>query len=269
MNYLQTITLFLLLLSSKAFSQNKKFITELSNKVKEVLNDDWFIEVVNDGFNVYFCRSCNENYQKWADETGFIKGYILVEPLVEKDRYEFFKTELADSISYYSTVSMYDGIFDPSQADSIQHHAKKKFYRKNGILKFEIRLESKWSDNKIKEIQTKNNLLKKEILKESLYKSSINMFSDYRFNLPDDQWKTRTTAFDFYFQRLPYTSAFYDYSIFITPEKPYYSSVKPMYVDNSDEHYYENKENFIEAERCQALRIIALTLGIPDFVIVN
>ena len=250
-----------------SFSQTKEqqlFVENICNNVKQVIGDEWFISQTNEGFDVYYCRTCNENYQKWLNEKNRFWKEHYDTPISQSKRYEFFSPELADSVSYYATVSRPSRAFD----DTLNSEFDRDWYKKNGILKIQVRFEKKWTDEAYCEVEQKNELLKTEMLKEPLYKASMDMFSDCRFWLPELYWKQRTASCDFFFQRLPYKSCFYDYSIFIVPDKPYFFT-DVLYVDSADEFYYKNKNNFIEDERCKILKIIAVSLGITDFKLVN
>lgn len=267
---MKSILLFLLLsVSQNLFAQDKpsnEELTEICNKVEQVIGEDWFVHQTKNGFDVYFCRTCNENYQKWVKNNDFSLGtenhatYITL-----KDRYNFFKPELADSVSYFTTVSRPPHPF----IDTSQKRNFNVEYPSNGILKFTFSVDRKWSTKKVNDTQTNNDSLKAEILSTPIYKTGMGVFSDYRFWLPESYLRQRTEKrYDFYFERLPYTSCWYDYSIFFEQDKPYFFC-EVVYVDPNEEHYFGNSKIFIEDERCRTLKIIALTLGINDFTLVN
>ena len=269
---MKSALLFLIVILSqsinKLYAQQKpsnEELTEICNKVEQVIGEDWFVHQTNNGFEVYFCRSCNENYQKWVNEQEFFHRPVHDTPISDKKRYNFFKPELADSVSYYSLVSNIPRPFD----DPLRDEHLKECYQKNGVLKFTFRLERKWGTKKVNDAQTNNELLKTQILSTPLYKTGMGIFSDYRFWLPESYLRQRTEKhYDFYFERLPYTSCWYDYSIFFEQDKPFFFSAV-MFVNPSEEKYFDNKANFIEDERCRTLKIIALTLGINDFTLIN
>ena len=251
------------------FAQQKpsnEELTEICNKVEQVIGEDWFVHQTNNGFEVYFCRSCNENYQKWVKNNDFSLGTENhATHFTQKDRYNFFKPELADSMSYFGTVSQLVHPF----IDSAQLRNFKAEYPNNGIMKFVFKIDRKWTEKKVSDAAANNELLKTEILSTPLYKTSMDIFSDYRFWLPESYLRQRTEkGYDFYFERLPYSSCWYDYSIFIEQDKPWFYC-EPAYVDPSEENYPGNPRIFIEDERCRTLKIIALTLGINDFTLIN
>ncbi|ASS50626.1 MAG: hypothetical protein A3D31_13770 [Candidatus Fluviicola riflensis] len=264
---MKSILLFLLLLVSQNLiaQPSDEELTEICNKVEQVIGEDWFVHQTKSGFEVYFCRSCNENYQKALQEGQLLGWENHNTPISQKDRYKFFKLELADSVSYYSLVSNIARPFD----DPLRDEHLKEYYQKNGVVKFTFKFERKWGVQKVNDTQANNELLKAEILSTPLYKTGMGIFSDYRFWLPESYLRQRTEErYDFYFEQLPYTSCWYDYSIFFEQDKPFFFS-EVMFVNPSEEKYYDNHANFIEDERCRTLKIIALTLGINDFTLIN
>jgi|GEM_PF-5982283 len=245
--------------AQQEMSQEK--ITEIGNKVQEVIGEHWYVYEADNGFDIYYCRSLQQQYQAWADKNPELvfEGQPLAESLQA-----FFKPEMADSVSYYAILSLSAKSFDDPQQD-VKDRIR---FRKNGVLKFGIRFEAAWSPEKIEKIQQKNNLLKEAILAEPIYKTSLDIFADYRYWLPEERWRDRTQPYDFYFQRLPYTSAWYPYAVFITPDKPYFFC-DVLYADPSNPQYYKDAQNFIEQERCKTLQVVAFCLGISDFRLLN
>lgn len=250
---------FIVFATSEVKAQNisKPVLDSLCDEMEQLLGDDWFISRTKHGFNVYFCRSCQEEYKQYLNENDWPHW---------KTKYDFFSLEKLDSVAYYPTVSAYGSI--NTSSDSLYDASMKVFYKADDILMFEIQIERKWEEKKYDSIYSNNELLKTEILKEPLYKSNENIFSDYRFWLPSSHWKNRTKELNLFFQRLPYSSLTLDYSIFIIPDKPYYFC-NPFYVDKTDSEYYDNKANELDAERRKTLKIIALVLGVHDYQIVN
>lgn len=243
----------------------KEEITQICLKTEKLIGEEWFLQQSENGFVVYFCRSCNEKYQKWISDEKLADNQVDSLSL-RKGRQLFFKPEFVDSVSYYGTVSRPTMSFDATEDE--KNNYNKNWYKRNGVLKFEIRFEEKWSDEKIIELQKNNCLLEGEILKIPLLKSNTNIFSDYRFWLPEDYFKLRTAAYDFYFERLPYASTLFDYSVFIIPDKPFFFC-DVLYVNKSNDLYFNVEANFIEEERLKTLKIIVLSLGINDYKIVN
>ena len=255
--------LFLLAYSFNGFSQkiSSEKLELIRSEVQSVLGDDWFLTPTESGFKVTFCRSCQKRYVDSCNSNELTM-------FLRRSRDSFFSPDKADSVCYYTTVSNPPHPFYDDKNDSIRHLAMLETYIANGILSFEIRIEKKWSDKKVQEIAARNDTLKTEILKEPLYKTSMDIFSDYRFWLPDEYLKQRTKKYSFYFERLPYSSEGYDYSIFIIQDKPYYFC-SPLYVDKNDRYFYDNISNELENERRRTLKIIALALGILDFKVIN
>lgn len=259
MRVLQILLSFLLLCSIKTHAQStKKLLDSLYNEIEFLIGDEWYFEPTQNGFKVTFCRSCKENFISYQNTTDFFSR--------ELTREDFFQAELIDSICYYTNVSAFTDV------SNLTHEEKNKFlaerYKANNILHFEVTFSNKWSKEKIETVISKNNQLKDSILREPLYKSNMGIFSDYRYWLPTDQWRKRTKGLNFYFERLPYKSILIDKSIFILHNKPFYFAI-PMLVDKNDPEYFFKHENQLEDERRRSLKIIALALGIHDYIIVN
>jgi hypothetical protein len=237
-------------------------LTEICNKIEQVIGEDWFVCQTTNGFEVYFCRTCNQNYQKWVKEDRLLDSENHDTPIYLKDRYNFFKPELADSVSYFTRISGYDN----RVIDTTKELRMKDYYPNNGILKFIVRIDQQWSTEKVNDVLAQNEILKTEILLTPLYKTNENIFSDYRYYLPDAGFKHRTEKrYDFYFERLPYSSCWLDYSIFIEQNNYY----EVMYADMLEDQYFSNPRIFMDDERYRTLKIIALTLGITDFTLIN
>jgi len=243
----------------KVYAQsNQKIIDSLYDEIEFLIGDDWYFEQTKTGFNVTFCRSCQENFNSYQETTDFFSR--------ELTRDDFFQLELIDSISYYTHVSSYSNLSNHTREEKNKFLAE--FYKADDILHFELTLSKKWTKEKIESVLSKNNQLKDSILREPLYKSNMGVFSDYRYWLPTNQWRSRTEGLNFYFERLPYESMIIDKSIFILHNKPFYFA-EPMLVDKNDPEYFYYHENNLEDERRRTLKIIALVLGIHDYVIVN
>ena len=234
----------------------EKVLNEVTQNLDQLLGDDWFIYNTESGFEVYFCRSCKFRKDSSVDVT--LREYSNI-----PEKIDFFEPHMADSVSYYTLINSYDPT--PRTEDEI-HEYLVQFYAKDDILKIEIRFDELWSKEKIKSIQAKNDALKKAILKSPLYHSNEEIFSDYRFWLPKDNWRKRTKDFDYYFEQLPYKSLLYDYSIFIDSNRPFYFA-GVMFPNPEQSDFYNREENFIEKDKNRTLRIIALALGIHDFTI--
>lgn len=251
-------SLFILICGTVQTQVNDKVLDSLYKEVEFLIGDSWFFEETKNGFKVTFCRSCKDAYNNYLDTTS-----IVNRPL---NRDYFFKEELIDSVANYSTVSRSPMGFNTSKEEKIAYNTA--MYKPDGILSFNVRIEKKWSQKKWSEVLARNNQLKDSILKQPLYKTNMAIFSDYRYWLPEDYLKQRTSGLDFYFERLPYESSIINKSIFIEHNKKNYFS-EPMLVDKQDPEFFNKNENHLEDERKRTLKIIALVLGIDDYVFVN
>ena len=260
------ITLLLLSFSSESFAQHnisKKELEEIYNKVEQVIGEDWFIHPQPKGFDIYFCRSCREEFDHWkhSDSVIYLSEGILT-PFRYKDRYKFFSPEKADSMAYYTTVNMYG--YDIGWPDDKRDSLMRNYYKPETNLCIQYRFEKKWNTKDSLEVATKNEVLAKEIMENSIYSTMPHMFSDYRFWVPEKYVLRHATINTYGFERLPYSSDTYHYSIFFTIDNPSYFCA-PMYVDKSDPYYFERDENHLEKERDRLLLILGYTLGLNDF----
>lgn len=243
-----------------SFKPKLDSIDSLIIRVQNTLSKEWFVEKKANGFDVFFCRSCNENYIDSINNTPSYNRKNIQNNASFKffTREHFFERNGPDSVSYYSTVSQ-----------EFSTNEIRKYYEANGVMKIMVRLEQKWSKKKYKSIQNKNNTLKNEITKKSLGKSNMTIFEDYRFWVPNQPWLlNRIKDYDFSFQQLPYTSDWFEYSIFIYQDKPT-QFCNIMYCDPLDNLYYKNKRNKLEHERLTALTSIAYALGIKNYKVLN
>lgn len=248
-------------LSASVFGQKKSDVLDsLIAEVELLIGEEWYLEETTDGFQVTFCRSCNERFLAK-------KNIILEDPFeVFSDRGAFFNEALFDSVSYYSTVN--PALIPSKWSDEERIAYFTDLYQPDHILRFEIRFEKKWKQSEIDRVQARNDELRDSILRTPLLFSNESIFSDYRYWLPKDQWRRRITQLDFYFEPLPYSSSILDKSIFIEHNKPFFFS-EPMLVDKNDTNYFDKHQNFLEDERKRTLKIIALVLGIQDYQIIE
>lgn len=255
-------TFLLLLMFSANWSNGQKLSNEVLDSIRieieELIGRDWFLTPTESGFTISFCRSCHEEYIRSVSSQG------KYEWLNEPSRGDFFDLARMDSICYVGCC--YLG-FNPKDSEAELHRESLERYKANGVMSFEVSFEKKWKEERYFKVQSQNELLKEEILKTPLYKTDMDIFSDYRFFLPREYLRDRTTKFDFYFERLPYTSEFLDCSIFIIQNKPF--GTIPMYVDKGDSYYYNNESNRIESERSRTLKMVALALGIRDYNVLD
>lgn len=260
MKSLITITLIILLTlsfnisaqSSEIFSSKKlDFIDSLISKVSNTVNENWYLVKQEKGFDIYYCKSCTDQYyDSLKNQKGFNR--LLM------DRYDIFNEQGPDSVCYYSSVS-YEYTDDISEI--------RNSYKNNGIMKISVKLEKTWSHKKIKHIKAHNDSIKNDIIQKPLGKSNKDIFSDYRFWLPNNQLLLKQSNKG-NFIRLPYSSYWYDYSIFITPDKPsFFCSI--MYIDKNDDYFFSNPKNNLEKERSVLLHSLANCMGINDFKIIR
>lgn len=230
------ISLTLVKKGNKGFYNNIKTET---NKLDLLLNENWDTKIIDSGFVVFYDRA----------------------KLVERYAGYFFKDNIPDSISWYSLVGSF--IYKPS------NEYLREQYSKNGVLSIEVTFQPKWTNEDVSRVQMKNDILKDKILEQPVFKTSERLFSDYRFWLPlKRNWGSRTKMYDYYFERLPYESVTSMYSILINSGKPFYFA-RPLYVDDNDSLFFQNNDNDLENEYNRTLRIVAISLGIQDFEIIN
>lgn len=58
---------------------SKKELEDIYNKVEQVIGDDWFIHPQPSGFDIYFCRSCRQEFDRWkhsGDAIYFSEGVM-------------------------------------------------------------------------------------------------------------------------------------------------------------------------------------------------
>lgn len=234
-------------------------IDSLYNEIDLLTGESWYLERTERGFKLTFCRSCAEKYNLYLDSSDSFHRQL--------SRNDFFLEHQFDSISYFPTSSHIPMPYNWSENDKTDYFTK--LYIPQTVLQFEVKIEQKWSDQEYDLVLRKNNELKEAILKEQIFKSNLNIFSDYRFWLPSGEWKTRTEEFNYYFERLPYSSlTIINKSIFIEHNKPSFFC-EPMLVDKNDDTFFDKNQNNLENERRRTLKIIALTLGVHDYRVVN
>ncbi|MFK7783891.1 MAG: hypothetical protein AB8B56_02185 [Crocinitomicaceae bacterium] len=233
-------------------------LDSLYEEVENLIGDSWYLEETKDGFIVTFCRSCKENYNQYLEERDNFQW--------SPERSDFFSADRIDSVSYRSGLSAIPVSPNLSKKEKIAYFTE--LNQPNAILQFRVRIKSKWTESKYEKILKRNDLLKQAILKEPMFKTSKDIFSDYRFWLPKDYWKRRTQEFDFYFERLPYSSLIMDNSVFIEHNIPNFFG-RPLLVAKGDQEFYKKMDNNLESEQNRTLKIIALALGIHDYQIVN
>ncbi len=241
------------------------------DQFSQTLSENWFVSRSESSIFLTYCRSCQEIYERSIDSLILLNNtradssreYKMKEmrehvkwgEYPSRWRESIFKQRGPDSVSFYSPLGRG---FGPSTQED---------YQPEDILQIEIRFEPLWSDKQIQKVWSRNDTLKAEILKEPLYKTVIS-FDDYRAFLPQDYLKARTKRLDYYFERLPYKSKKYKYSIFIsTTEKELCTEV--ILVDKSDPLYFLKHENNLEREKASALIVVAYVLGLEDFKYIN
>ncbi len=255
-----TIVTLLLFISSLTFAQVGKnpFIDSVTTKVKALLPKNWFVVQNTTGFSVYYCRSCAE-YEtvKLKEENATASS--------EKIALNYFTTHGADSVSFYSMLSP-DYIYkaDPSAplSDSEKKEARGK-YKPADILKLDVVFTTKWENAHYDSIKNNNELLREKVLAQLPAKRSPKEFDDFRYWVPGKEWNSITQQ-SFSFERLPYQSSWYNYSVFIIPHLPFYDC-SILYCDKKDPDYYTNPDNDMNREYSMIQGIIAYALGIKDY----
>lgn len=259
------ISIFLVVVSNSmgmgSSNSSMDIIDTLIQRVESTLSNDWFVVRRNNGFDVFFCRSC---YDKYVDSTNKLKNSINGRKnrilILQNSARSIFEQNGPDSIYYYQTVSL---------AANTDTTLSRKDFASNAIMKISVDIEPKWDISKYNKILDQNNLLRDEIIKDNLGKTNMNIFKDYRFWVPNQNWLlSRIKNFEFSFQQLPYESSWYNYSIFIYQDKPY-QFCDALFCNPNDFYYFKNIKNYIDKDRDQALLTIAYSLGIKDYKIYN
>ena len=233
--------------SDRNFSTPKKYIeiSNLNERIRNVLNEDWIL--ITEGFStsIYFCPTCND-----PDSTAANSYDSFIFPQQQ------LKLKGPDSVTFLSAVN---------PASFLSDDDKKASYKPEGILKITIDFEDEWSDQKYQKIKGMNDTLIAALKKKGYTPERLSSFSDFRANIPDTiKWKKFLNEYDFYFQRLPYKSTLINKSILLNGELPNDWSY-PFYVDQSDSLYYLNNENNMFAEYGRVLFSIAYALGVDDY----
>lgn len=241
------------------FEENRTYdyIDTVIRKVENTIDENWFVVRNGDGFDIYFCKTCMD-----ACADSLNSKYNTRYNRMRITRQDFFNTLGPDSIRYYSTVSHRGQLLtlDPNE------EYKSGVYKKNGVIKISVQFEKKWSEAKYKEVFQHNESIKEDIIKEPLGKSNMDIFADYRFWVPKDRYLLdRSDKGDFI--RLPYESFWYNYSIFIIPDKPSYFT-RIMFLNEEGLEFKGDRVD-LNQERIILLNSLAYCLGINDYNIVN
>jgi hypothetical protein len=227
---------------------NKNNIVSLQQILNKKLSKNWFVFANKYSLTVYYGKSCQEKFmQNVRDTTPGAPDKI--------SRLEFFNGIGPDSVCYSPGVSL-----EYSEYKSKEEY--KSRYPNNAIVKFEIQIRKEWGKAKYEQVLNRNDSMKQivtEYLNINPRKFIVSEFSDYRF------WVPLKNSFNFLpnkneldFQRLPYHSIYFQNSIFIIQDKPYFAAFTSIEGDSK-----------IGRERDKALEIIASALGISDFHLVN
>lgn len=250
----KTYPTFLLLISLVLFSfthKEKKELEPILNKIirdlETVLSQDWYIVPNQAGFEINYCPTCMDKYIAWRDSTN--KSHLFT-------RTDIFEKFGPDSVYFHSMVSIVRSTPEDYFAKTIN----------NGLLKIKVDFTSKWDSTKINEVQAKNDALLEAILSQPVYKTDMRQFEDYRRYVPKNYWKDRTAHLGYSeFQRLPYSSAFYDYSIFIDFGEHCYSC-RADYIISKNPETKKIELRYLDKTSFQTQVILAYVLGIPDFI---
>ncbi|UKN03828.1 hypothetical protein K6119_10025 [Paracrocinitomix mangrovi] len=209
-------------------------------KLEQVLNDEWYVCKINNGFTVNYCPTCEERFITWSSKHEKINSFSAQEVL------EKFGP---DSILHRSFINNYSVSPNPD------------LFKNNSTLSIKVEFKPKWSSSKISYHQLCMDTLKESILKEPVYKTDLRIFNDYRYHVPTNYWKTRTAHLPYEFIRLPYESFRYEYSIFITPPN---NSLHPdFYYVKKDSAGKLNLE-YLSGKVISTENIILYVLGINE-----
>lgn len=227
---------------------NKSNIASLQEILNKNLSTDWFVFANKYSLTIYYGKSCQEKFMaNIRDTTDGAPDKI--------SRLEFFNDNGPDSICYSPSVSL-----EYKEYKSKGEYQKN--YPNNGIIKFEILIQKEWSQVRYEEVLNRNDSMKQivtDFLDENPRKFISSVFTDYRF------WVPLKNSFNFLpdkneldFQKLPYFSNYFQNSIFVTQDKPYLSAL------------ISEKGDFnVNKERDNALKIIAKSLGLVNYHLVN
>lgn len=227
----------------------------LISKIQELISEDWFVRKTQNGFSVYFCRTCNNEYKK-----------VIEERKRPAYRDGFFSLDKIDSVYYFSMVSSRGISRNPSEEQFEER--RKELSKANGIIKIDVIFENKWKNQKYDSICSLNETLKKQSLNNLRPKSSTDIFLDYRSFVPTKEYFRNPDLLENSFQKLPYNSLTLLNSLFIYSDF-YCFGCEAVWINKSDNRFFLRKENYLKKERNRTLQIIALVLGIHDFKIID
>jgi hypothetical protein len=245
----------------KAYAQmpDPIFIDSVSKKIEGLLPTNWLIIKHDSGFSVFYCRSCIEYANK---EIIKVENYYSTPKSLALS---YFMQKGPDSVSFYSGLNLaykYDpkGMLPLTESE---RKADREKYKPDGILKLDIVFSKKWSAGHLDTTRIHNELLRKKIMEQALGKNSVE-FESLRYWVPKNYWKEKTREYSFFFERLPYESSWYNYSIFMIPRIGFLGC-EIMYCEKNDPEYYYKMENHITREYHSVEGIISYALGIKDF----
>lgn len=230
--------------------KKKKELASVIDKIvidlEYLLTEDWYVVPNASGFDLNYCPSCMDRYKAWKDSSH--QQHLFT-------RADIFEKFGPDSVYIHSMVSIV-------RTTPEQHFAKTV---NNGILQYKVSFVPTWDSTEINRVQAKNDALAAAIFAEPVYKTSEREFSDYRRYVPKNWWKERTEHLGYTeFERLPYSSTFYDYSIFIDFGDKCYSC-RSDYIVSRDQETKTVKLKYLAKTNFQTQLMLAYVLGIPDF----
>ncbi len=240
---------------------NNLFIDSVANKIESLLPKNWFLSKNENGFSVSYCRSCSEFESKKLKK-------MKASETTQKIASVYFKQHGADSVSYYSLISLplihfpWDTIHPPSAWDKSK---LREIYKPNDIVIINVLFKARWTKEHLDTVKAHNEVLRHIRMKESIGKKQDSYKSkDFRSWTRHEDWNGKTKNYPFTIEQLPYESAWYNYSIFITPGRNCsYGGI--MYYDKNDIEFYANPENEITHEFDMVRLIISYGLGIRDY----
>lgn len=228
-----------LVLSKDIEKLSEKFpdtLNHIIHDVESVIDPNWFIEKNDSGFTLFYCPTCQSEYIRFSSIDNILSDTSLYENGYPT-RNDFLTQYGPDSLHFRNMI----GGYDPGSKEQNP-------YPKNGILKLDVYFQPKWSQSKIDHSQKKNDEIKLCVNENHRRIHSVS-FYDYRLFIHDKFWDCDSMI------RLPYSSSWYNYSIFIVLDPDNYFSLPLWPEDGTDLHSY----------LFRTMRTLAFSLGINDF----
>lgn len=223
-----------------------KIHTELKNTISE----NWFITEKDSSFLLTFCQTCQSEYQAALESASNKEAVFL-------NRDSFLQKYGPDSVALFcSACGVPYG--EPTEKDL------KDWFTPDDILTIEIKLSTKWSKKRIEQLEYRNDSLKTETEKNKMFR--IGSLLDFRAVVPQRSpiINSMTENWLFYFQREPYESSKFDFSLFLIPneDRPL---EKPYLIERNDPYYYKKNMLCLEKEKKSTMILVAYILGLKNY----